>query len=945
MTFSSANAVNAVHPSDPVELTGWQKIRGGNDRNSKVNYVTFSPNGRWMLQCLESGSPLAVLSDRLAAHSTAPAEERRLELDWSGNGGNFARFIDDTTFVYTRSIGVSWHSCNSYVYTCTKCSDPTDSKVNVKDWKLKQRFSHNDQSFHCHATVSPDGLAMLSGGYSQLVWVDLTPGAPKDGLGNPPKKVVLDPAKAGEKYSVRFWQVTSLACREKEPIFAAGIYASNPENRQSVSRGTIHMWRPDSKKIGTLPQLPSDPSAHATSLLFSRDSSNLLYAGYSSGYIRVWYIGNRTVASQVKMPGAVTSMDFLFDGAVLVASSSGTKGNIKFWAIEGVELRLTASLTGGSTSSTEGVYSVAAIPGETAVYSVAEGVWQIWGCPLSSQPSIEKSIGSVLTCTVCPYSTTGVQQPETNMRYTSNVCQKCEPGFRAKSREEDPTASGCVACPWGTYSDKPGAYECKACPGGRSSHKTESASCSTLCQPGEEMTYRGCKPCSAGDFSTGSTGPAEICTPCAPGSYTAKQGSSKCALCPAGQSSDQGSADCTVCKHGEYAQSGRTCAPCPEGMFQATPGDACLPCRPGTTSREGSLSSGECFPCPAGTASSGKGGECQACPADTFSSAGASSCSQCPEETISPGNASACIAKAAATAQGGDSSAGVAAGVSLSLVALIVIAVVLVHQRRLRNEEKDREAQLETLAGRQYQQPMEVLNDTLRTIRLMYVEPKKIWRTVFISYAWGRPPLTEHLQTFLKKLKQDLENAGLRVMLDIDNLSGGDNIDDYMHDNLARSDFALVVGTPDYKERAQLIDENGQPQTNVGKEWHFIYNNLSSAPEFLQLAWVCGTFTSSLPAEAGNLLALDFTSSSKYYAQVVPLVGKLLSLDKKSQFKMISDNYQLKLQRLSGSDEPTIPSTDLSTTVVAETSLNVAQGTDSSYLDIVAHTGKSDAEC
>lgn len=141
-----------------------------------------------------------------------------------------------------------------------------------------------------------------------------------------------------------------------------------------------------------------------------------------------------------------------------------------------------------------------------------------------------------------------------------------------------------------------GTGYCEECPKGRlgtSSTKKwadHGLSSCTLCPSGQYSDQNavkpstGCKPCSAGKYSTSGTGQTsqDVCKPCSAGQYQPLTGaSSECTDCPPGKFQDGASADaCKLCGIGKYSSgsaqsSDATCLPmsngaatgCPPGKF------------------------------------------------------------------------------------------------------------------------------------------------------------------------------------------------------------------------------------------------------------------------------------------------------------------------------------------------------------------------------------------
>ena len=162
----------------------------------------------------------------------------------------------------------------------------------------------------------------------------------------------------------------------------------------------------------------------------------------------------------------------------------------------------------------------------------------------------------------------------------------------------------------------------------------------------------GCTPCDPGYFSDkpGSTS----CTPCELGMFVSVRGASACTLCPAGKFAENlASTACEDCPAFFYSGVGQSsCSPCPAYTYsregwsrcdRCTPGNFlegndCVSCDAGTYSTDGSL----CLKCSAGSFSAAGSRECKICPAGSYSTEGASQCELCGMGSYSSSGAAMC---------------------------------------------------------------------------------------------------------------------------------------------------------------------------------------------------------------------------------------------------------------------------------------------------------------
>ncbi len=125
---------------------------------------------------------------------------------------------------------------------------------------------------------------------------------------------------------------------------------------------------------------------------------------------------------------------------------------------------------------------------------------------------------------------------------------------------------------------------------------------------------------------------------------------------------------------------------------------------------------------------------------------------------------------------------------------------------------------------------------------------------IFLSYAWEEKPLQlEGLQSLLKIIKEDFENAGLRPWLDLAQMTG--ELDEKMRLGIQSSQYVLLIGTHRYAARTQPGSN-----TNVYKELQFTleeYKRRSSDPEradFLLPLMLEGNYNTTFPLLLNQLI-------------------------------------------------------------------------------------------
>lgn len=188
--------------------------------------------------------------------------------------------------------------------------------------------------------------------------------------------------------------------------------------------------------------------------------------------------------------------------------------------------------------------------------------------------------------------------------------------------------------------------------------------------------------------------------------------------------------------------------------------------------------------------------------------------------------------------------------------------------------------------------------------------------TAFISYAWPQDiPERNKLQQQLLRIVDDLNHAGITVLLDIVKLQPGTDVKVFMEREIANCHCVLWIGTPDLKDRIKFKDD-GTPSTNVAVEFCHIknkaatsYSSLSSSSSPLQLSHnfappftvqalhFLGQSSDAFPDRFGDLDTTfhDFTNPRDYYIKLPLLVASIYGIINHS------NNNKTPLQSLSSS--------------------------------------------
>ena len=292
----------------------------------------------------------------------------------------------------------------------------------------------------------------------------------------------------------------------------------------------------------------------------------------------------------------------------------------------------------GCSSCSAGRFGVAE---ETKRSSEAEGCAL---CPKGTYSGV-LGLSSVQQCSRCPNGYYGAPQGSTEAKqcnacpigkyddgnssllYACDYCQKgffnneegrgaCFPCPRGRFGINEESvrysqASGCAACPSGTYSSAVGLTsvgECILCPSGK------------FGAPNGSSTVQACSACPAGKYDNGNvtrTSLLTTCASCPKGKYNNEPGANKCEDCLAGtfgSSAGLKTENCSgSCLGGSYSRkAAEECSLCDQGKYSTPLTKGCRFCDSGRTSERGSSTcvcesrsfyhevKGKCQPCSAG---------------------------------------------------------------------------------------------------------------------------------------------------------------------------------------------------------------------------------------------------------------------------------------------------------------------------------------------------------
>lgn len=174
----------------------------------------------------------------------------------------------------------------------------------------------------------------------------------------------------------------------------------------------------------------------------------------------------------------------------------------------------------------------------------------------------------------------------------------------------------------------------------------------------------------------------------------------------------------------------------------------------------------------------------------------------------------------------------------------------------------------------------------------------------FISYAWednstqaGRDS-NEAWHKKLSRIKNDLERLGAKVFLDIYNMHG--HMPAQMKDNIEKSDFIILIGTPRLMARL-----NGPRPTNVKFEWGLIKEKMRLSPHCLIPLLFEGSFATAFPAEVSNdQLVLDMSKDDAHepimanLANPLGIIPNIFGIHHMAPTDLIMQRYRTSSERL-----------------------------------------------
>lgn len=277
--------------------------------------------------------------------------------------------------------------------------------------------------------------------------------------------------------------------------------------------------------------------------------------------------------------------------------------------------------------------------------------------PLTVLAQVACPLGSFVKQGQCQLCQPGTYSDEKNR----TSCKPCRPGYYypfhgAKSFHN------CLKCPAGTYAASRASTTCKPCPSPKYSWAgapfclrcppgkglTEYSHFCAFCRPGyyNDGTFNYCTRCSSGTYANKPLA-ATACLPCPKGTFQDLRyipfiSRRECSKCPTNTYSDrEGTVQCPLCPLGTVSNPGSTtCSPCPPNTFRdGIKKVICTACDMGTTARPGSAGCRHPIKgCPFDTFEDASGA-CKACLPGEYQDTQKKSCVRCADDEVSRGGA------------------------------------------------------------------------------------------------------------------------------------------------------------------------------------------------------------------------------------------------------------------------------------------------------------------
>ena len=173
------------------------------------------------------------------------------------------------------------------------------------------------------------------------------------------------------------------------------------------------------------------------------------------------------------------------------------------------------------------------------------------------------------------------------------------------------------------------------------------------------------------------------------------------------------------------------------------------------------------------------------------------------------------------------------------------------------------------------------------------VNTKKIQK-VFISYSWDNEDGNDEHKKWVKKLADDLNSMkGIEIIFD-QYQQAGISLTSFMRDGIACADKVLIIGTPNYKAKAEAHSGGTNVEDQIINI--HIYRDFDD-PKFIPILRK-GTFEKSFTDLVGDRKGFDFRNDSNYQGELHKLIQELIMENATLQIDDISTQNMDGLDKL-----------------------------------------------
>lgn len=167
-------------------------------------------------------------------------------------------------------------------------------------------------------------------------------------------------------------------------------------------------------------------------------------------------------------------------------------------------------------------------------------------------------------------------------------------------------------------------------------------------------------------------------------------------------------------------------------------------------------------------------------------------------------------------------------------------------------------------------------------------------KSVFVSYAWPseeRKSYEDWIQDFLLSLKQQLEDAHLKVSIDLTDSRSGFNSYEHM-DEVLECDYVILIGTESLVDKHRVGISAVCHELNLIRQKRF-QDHQQGLCRVIPLV-ISGAIEDAVPIEYMRYTVIESFHQAGYVATVFQLLGKILGYEKNEKFLEIVEAYKEK---------------------------------------------------